>query len=351
MPKNIDLTQDYYAMVKDFAKKHYAIDLNISQYANHYGSVAQRKIGEACDQVTQAHRKAMNTSNVKQKIAEKNRYDKIREVLHVLRSHDARQEYDTGRQQTQVQVTKREEKSTEKAQVGVKRHLLFSNSQQGAQASKRARVSDLHGSGQIANQKEIEAQLRAENHAYAEYLSYIQETLLDYRTHLKDHRPSKHIKDELYQQKLDIVDRLLRCMDKIDMLEEFSVRDRNFQYESITMILLTNLINSPSRPTSPEFKDKSAAEILGGTRTKLNFRDTGEAVLKGIVTALSYITVLPALLTKLITKKSVEAHLFKVTGGAVVKEINQHLKILNRARENIAETTRTHRYSGPRRGA
>jgi|GEM_PF-2757794 len=179
---------------------------------------------------------------------------------------------------------------------------------------------------------------RAEiNKTYEQHLSKIQAILLKYKYHLESHG---FLKDALYNQKLAAVNELLRPLGQLEIYKENETaairilpQSKHKKFKQMTDDFTQLLCET--RPK--EYNGQSIAEIFAMQRTKLNFKDTGLAVLKGVATALAHLTVLPAVLTFLITKKSVHSHLFKVTGKKVEKELKKELESLHQSRSTILD--------------
>lgn len=149
------------------------------------------------------------------------------------------------------------------------------------------------------------------------HLSKIKDILDDYKTHLDRVGP---LDDKLYIQKQASVSALLGCLSGIR-------KSPNAAGLESMALAISNKLTQPQLD-SP-FNGKALKDIFNERRTRVGWHDTGRAVLKGIVTALAYMMLLPAALTKLITNKSVQSHLFPVKGREVVKHVNHEINAIN----------------------
>jgi len=119
-------------------------------------------------------------------------------------------------------------------------------------------------------------------------------TLLDdYKAHLEK-RPQTT--DFIYQQKIIGINKLLSILAE----EKLGAKER---VEKFKAELIYKENNTPS-----------IFEILNTRRFNIGFQDGSIALLKGIIVALAYVTILPASLAWLITHKPTYAHFFTVTG-------------------------------------
>ena len=89
---------------------------------------------------------------------------------------------------------------------------------------------------------------------------------------------------------------------------------------------LINPINQKklaSHKISSELLNKPIGELLGDRRYSLGVKDTGVAIFKGFITLIATLTVLPNVISYLLTHKRIDQHLFNVSGKGLVKKIEE----------------------------